>query len=249
MVENSISSEKGFYIGDIGYALSEEHYDNIWGNKYNYADGIFALENNYFAVYGTSYGDGIYKDKDRKYTFSVDSGVIGIVPKELIDLEKYDKANQFGYITDETVKEIEIDYDFGVFHLILKGNSGIILEEIEIDTEEELSEEIFEEENIEVKEVPEEDQEEISEIDSISKENNLEEDKITKFEDVDNLSLVKEIKSLLDKMDEAIEKILSSEDSSEKDFKNFAEKNKKTDIIREGCPYCIEDQLKNSDEE
>lgn len=78
-----IESEKGFYVGDICYVLSDEVYD-AWGDK-GYADGIFKdpASGFSFAVAGTAYGDGTYYDGDG-HEYGVDAGVIGIVPLEMV---------------------------------------------------------------------------------------------------------------------------------------------------------------------
>lgn len=80
----SIKSNKGFYVGDICYVLSDEIYDGIWGEA-GYENGKFAdpktgLE---FAVAGTAWGDGFYQGSDGT-EYPVDAGVIGIVPLELV---------------------------------------------------------------------------------------------------------------------------------------------------------------------
>ena len=63
-----------YFIGDICYALPDDKYDSIWGDKYKYQDGVYEG----FAVHGTAYGDGEYYGSDG-VSYSVDAGVIGIV--------------------------------------------------------------------------------------------------------------------------------------------------------------------------
>jgi len=83
-IDETIYSKLGkIYVGDICYALDDKVYDEIWGKKYNYANGKFEVSNdNFFAVDSTAYGDGNYKGTDGK-SYSVDAGVIGAVPQEL----------------------------------------------------------------------------------------------------------------------------------------------------------------------
>lgn len=83
-VSAQIKSEKGFYIGDLCYAMPDELYYEIWGRTYNFDDGMFndpgsALQ---FAVGSTAYGDGMYKGSNG-FWYPVDAGVIGVVPLEL----------------------------------------------------------------------------------------------------------------------------------------------------------------------
>ncbi len=81
-----IKSNKGFYVGDICYALADEIYRGIWG-RWGYCDGKYSTPDGFaFAVAGTAHGDGEYVDQaDRLY--GVDAGVIGIVPLELVKPE------------------------------------------------------------------------------------------------------------------------------------------------------------------
>ncbi len=82
-VEAQISSEKGFYLGDLCYALDRELYHTVWGGQ-RYADGVFTMPNGWqFAVAHTAEGDGYYEDNQRR-GYGVDSGAIGLVPLELL---------------------------------------------------------------------------------------------------------------------------------------------------------------------
>ena len=84
-IKGKITSTKGFYIGDICYALSDKVYDGVWGGA-DYDDGIHKdpATQFEFAVAGTKYGDGTYED-DYGRTYGVDAGCIGLVPKELAE--------------------------------------------------------------------------------------------------------------------------------------------------------------------
>ena len=66
-------TNKGFYIGDICYVLTEEQYDNMWAS-HNYDDGKYTTNDYDWAVYSTAYGDGIYDGGN--YRFCVDAGAI-----------------------------------------------------------------------------------------------------------------------------------------------------------------------------
>lgn len=84
-ITGKITSEKGFYIGDLCYALNDKTYDEVWGGA-NYEDGVYEVPgtDRSFAVAGTAYGDGTYED-DYGREYSVDAGNISLVPRELAD--------------------------------------------------------------------------------------------------------------------------------------------------------------------
>lgn len=87
-----IKSNKGFYVGDVCYALNDDIYYGIWG-KWGYCAGKYSTPDGFaFAVAGTSYGDGEYSDKMGRL-YGVDAGVIGLVPLELVKPE-YDFGGQ-----------------------------------------------------------------------------------------------------------------------------------------------------------
>ena len=120
-----IKSNK-FYIGDICYVLNEDLYQDIWGGKYNFEDGIIDFGINKVLVHGTAYGDGCYND-NKGNTYGVDAGVIGVVPEELIDWDKIekdygskDKIYELGNIV--TAQEAELSYDNGTFYISVSNN-------------------------------------------------------------------------------------------------------------------------------
>lgn len=80
-----IQSNKGFYVGDICYALADDTYHGVWGEA-DYEDGIYEVPGTgfSFAAAGTAYGDGTYQDEYGR-VYSVDAGNIGIVPLELVE--------------------------------------------------------------------------------------------------------------------------------------------------------------------
>lgn len=71
-----------YFIGDTCYALNDEIYHGVWGDKHGFNDGVYDANGHKFAVAGTAYGDGEYKGSDGT-RYAVDAGVIGITPKEL----------------------------------------------------------------------------------------------------------------------------------------------------------------------
>lgn len=109
-----IKSEKGFYIGDPSYVLSDKNYNEIWGDKYDYADGIIRIDDYSFIVKGTYFGDGVYKDEEG-YSYPVDSGTIAIVSLELCDQD-----TKLGRVIKEEGEAILNEED-GIFNIKING--------------------------------------------------------------------------------------------------------------------------------
>lgn len=86
-----------YFIGDICYALPDEIYDNIWGNKYEYEDAFYKDEG--FAVHRTAYGDGSYQGTDGT-NYAVDAGNLGIT--KIDEAQRYDNStlNNLGKIVE-----------------------------------------------------------------------------------------------------------------------------------------------------
>lgn len=86
LVTGTIESKKGFYVGDICYALKEEHYYQHWGATLKWKNGVHSVPGTGFSfcVNSTKYGDGTYAGSDG-FEYGVDAGVIGIVPLELAE--------------------------------------------------------------------------------------------------------------------------------------------------------------------
>lgn len=84
VIAGTIKSDKGFYVGDICYTLSDEVYGGVWGGA-GYKDGLHTdpATGRSFVVAGTAFGDGSYYD-ELLNVYDVDACVIGIVPAELI---------------------------------------------------------------------------------------------------------------------------------------------------------------------
>lgn len=84
-IEGTVKSEKGFYIGDLCYALNDGVYDTIWGGA-GYEDGVYEepVTGRKFAVAGTAYGDGTYEDQYGR-DYGVDAGNLSLVPAELAE--------------------------------------------------------------------------------------------------------------------------------------------------------------------
>ena len=112
-----------YYVGDLCYVMDNDEWDQvcsiiIQGNKV--FDGEFELnDGRKFAIYGTSWGDGVYHDY-YGHSYSVDSGSIGCIKVEDIKAEKYDNLLDFGAIV-----EFETDFVTGGGRGT-KGWNGII---------------------------------------------------------------------------------------------------------------------------
>ena len=133
-----VKSEKGFYVGDICYALSEIIYHDVWGGA-NYADGIYEEPETglSFAVARTAYGDGTYYD-DGGHSYPVDAGCIGIVPLELCE-----RGTGGGQVFD-TPGEADFEACEGVFDITLPNRDTI---HINTDDEEDEDEDWCDEED------------------------------------------------------------------------------------------------------
>ena len=97
MTHGFIISKKGFYVGDICYAMPNRLYHEFWGDELGFASGVHLVPKNeilpsgagfFFAVDNTAWGDGCLRDNSRR-EYDVDAGVIGMLPLELVDTDRY----------------------------------------------------------------------------------------------------------------------------------------------------------------
>ena len=114
------------FVGDICYALDDDLYQGVWGDKLGFKDGEVE---NYALVASTEYGDGCY-DSRSGTVYGVDAGVIGVT-----DIEHFkDKENsvedleRLGAVVDVPSGHAEIhfisDAD-GTFYITINdGTSG-----------------------------------------------------------------------------------------------------------------------------
>lgn len=122
-MKGTITSEKGFYIGDICYVLADKLYHGVWG-KNGYTDGECADPETglKFAVSGTAYGDGVYEGSNGK-CYPVDAGVIGIVPLELVEKTR---GLKFGSV-HECVGTAAMSAEDGSFVFTLPNGEEIVI--------------------------------------------------------------------------------------------------------------------------
>lgn len=129
-----------YYLGDLGYVLTSEQWDELMGQAidsgWGCRDGEFVVDGRWVFLGSTRCGDGTYYDT-KKNQYYVDSGTIGLCPIELItpELIEYNKSLQLGNIL-EIKENFKISSDNGIF--ILNDNSTLF---ITIDTSEEYEEE------------------------------------------------------------------------------------------------------------
>lgn len=132
MIKGAIKSDKGFYVGDICYALAEDVYHGVWGGA-GYEDGKFTepATGREFIVAGTADGDGVYLDQSGR-PYIVDAGNIGIVPLELLDKGGF--ANLSDKLQDEplglivrTPGEATFEAESGVFDITLPDDRSVII--------------------------------------------------------------------------------------------------------------------------
>ena len=129
-----ISSNEGFYIGDVCYVLPGSIYHGIWQERYDFENGLIRVSGedggdtddepgSAFAVAGTLYGDGIYWDEHGN-EYPVDAGVIGLVPLELAT--EYEERMGFkpGLIVEMPGTAI-FEAAYGVFDITLPDGGRI----------------------------------------------------------------------------------------------------------------------------
>lgn len=120
-IRGEVKSEKGFYVGDICYALNEDVYYGVWGKQNDWNEGCHRdPESGFsFAVGDTAYGDGEYYGSNGFY-YGVDAGVIGIVPIELVtkDVEGLGTVH-------EVPGTATFQFDGGVFDFTLPDGTKI----------------------------------------------------------------------------------------------------------------------------
>ena len=95
---------KGFYVGDPCYVLPDEIYHGIWGDKYNFEDGLIETPEGNWLVHGTAYGDGCYGENGE---YPVDSGTLSVIPAHLIAEDKAKDALRLGRIFPGTEAHVQ----------------------------------------------------------------------------------------------------------------------------------------------
>lgn len=76
-----VSSNEGFYIGDLSYALNED-YVQFWVEQKDFTSEKHTVDKGSFAVSQTPDTCVVYVD-DQGNEYNIEIGALGIVPKEL----------------------------------------------------------------------------------------------------------------------------------------------------------------------
>jgi hypothetical protein len=126
-----------YYVGDLCYVL-HERWDEVCEliiDEHRCLDGEFNLKDGTrFAIYGTAYGDGTYKDKSGK-EYGVDAGSIGCVLLSNIDLN-----NKENFLDGGNIHTFEVDFYTGtqdgkiMFHTLSIDTDPVYDEEEEYES-------------------------------------------------------------------------------------------------------------------
>lgn len=122
MEKEIIKSDKGFFVGDICYALSEKN-KSIWA-EHNYEDGVFAVPGTSLKFAVKNVGGDYYFEDTKNRVYETDAGNIGVVPLELLEGKYRDNGhifkgageaiilteNKFLIITLPNGEEVRINY-------------------------------------------------------------------------------------------------------------------------------------------
>lgn len=122
--------QKGkYYVGDPCYLFDESWLDILDSNNYfNDKDTFHLINREKCFVIGTAYGDGTYYD-DFSRSYSVDAGLIGILPVSLRSLDN--KISEEKFVSCKHYQIITFDHDFEVNFV----KRGIIqIDNFQIDT-------------------------------------------------------------------------------------------------------------------
>jgi len=130
-----------YYVGDLCYVISDAGWDDFCKMTItdggNVLDGYFKWKSKFLWTHGTAYGDGCFLDQNGD-EYSVDAGLIGVLPFELIDKHEYD-ITDLGNVL-EFFTPFTCDYDDGIFiigHLKIDTDPGSREEEIDYSDEDE----------------------------------------------------------------------------------------------------------------
>lgn len=117
-----LKSNKGFYVGDLCYGLTDKMYYEIWGGN-GYQDGIYKDPNTglEFAVSGTRWGDGSYYGSD-EFIYGVDAGNIAVIPYELADQNNENLSCMKFYDGEE---KCSIYFEDGVFNITFQSGKTL----------------------------------------------------------------------------------------------------------------------------
>lgn len=131
------------FVGDICYALKDDIYRSVWGDKLGYEDGLIRINGKdgeiCAVVGGTAYGDGSYKGTDGT-EFGVDAGVIGVTSSKYFDKEVDSELGKIVEVPGGKARVHFVD-NYGDFDIEIRDIEGNVLYHVEIFTGENEEEE------------------------------------------------------------------------------------------------------------
>ena len=128
------------FIGDICYALNEDDYQILWGDRLRFNDGRIRNdeEDNEAIVVSTAYGDGSYRGSDGK-DYDVDAGNIGVVGSNYFAKDFNEDDDSLGTLIEVPGgdAQVSVSYDNGTIRIVIKDcHGGAELYNVSINTAE-----------------------------------------------------------------------------------------------------------------
>lgn len=112
-----------YYVGDPCYVINDENWRKIclnmdWDKHSNCGEkNIIRIGDDSYYEATTKYGDGGYKDNSGRM-YSVDAGVIGVVPMSLVEKQGYLDTRYSHYHIADFDEEFDVYVDENkVFHI------------------------------------------------------------------------------------------------------------------------------------
>jgi hypothetical protein len=110
-----------YYVGDLCYVVNDNNWDKLLDDTDYFGNNDLKFKDEVIFASNTAYGDGTYYDnKGRKY--SVDAGLIGVMPFGVIDENEIGKGGQI----------IEFEKDFKAY----EEDGKFYIDDFIIDTKE-----------------------------------------------------------------------------------------------------------------
>ena len=120
-----LRSDKGFYVGELLYAMGDEDYDGDWQSDHSDIEGVHRLRGHTFALACIGDSDRTYTDSKGR-TYEVESGHIGILPLELCE-KSMEEMQSKGQIVNTQLAFF--DANKGVVNVVFNNGECIVIEE------------------------------------------------------------------------------------------------------------------------
>lgn len=132
-----------YYVGDLCYVINDKNWDELIKKTSCFSEESFEFKGKEVFVAGTAYGDGTYYDNNGR-EYSVDAGLIGVIPFEIIDNNEEGDGGQIIDFTNDFIA-YEDDGKFYIDNFIIdtKEDDEEYDEEYDEDYEEEPTEENY----------------------------------------------------------------------------------------------------------